>query len=189
MIRRALAPRSSLVARLIADRRGVSAVEFALLAPVMILIYFGLTQFSLAYMAERRASHTAAMIADLVAQSGKTSVKDLESVSAIGQMLMKPFSATPLTTRISSVTMDDRGRAWVDWSYTSNSGVLQPLSKADPITDLPPGLAGDKESLIIGETRYAYEPAFKDMMPALTTFGRKYYLRPRTVNQVVCTDC
>jgi Flp pilus assembly protein TadG len=189
MIRRALAPSARLIARLIADRRGVSAVEFALLAPVMILIYFGLTQFSLAYMAERRASHTAAMIADLVAQSGKTSVRDLQSVAAIGQMLMKPFSATPLTTRISSVTMDDRGRAWVDWSYSSNAEVLQPLSKTTPITDLPTGLASDKESLIIGETRYEYQSAFKDMMPALTTFGRKYYLRPRTVNQVTCTDC
>lgn len=189
MMRRALAPSSRLIARLIADRRGVSAVEFALLAPVMILIYFGLTQFSLAYMAERRASHSAAMIADLVAQSGKTSVKDLQSVSDIGQMLMKPFAASPLTTRISSVTMDDKGRAWVDWSYTSNSNVLQPLSKLTPIADLPPGLAGDKESLIIGETRYDYRSAFPDILPTLTTFGRKYYLRPRTVNQVICTDC
>ena len=45
MTRRAPAARSGLFARLIADRRGVSAVEFALLAPFMILIYFGLTEF------------------------------------------------------------------------------------------------------------------------------------------------
>ncbi|MNN50632.1 TadE-like protein [compost metagenome] len=189
MIRRALAPRSSLVARLIADRRGVSAVEFALLAPVMILIYLGLTEFCQAYMAERRVSHTAAMVADLVAQSSKTNTKDLGSVAAIGQMLMKPFSPTPLTTRISSVTVDDKGQAWVTWSYTSNGQVLKPLSKTDPITDLPPGLAGDQESLIIGETHYEYRSAFRDVLPELTTFGRKYYLRPRVVNQVICTDC
>lgn len=189
MTRRALASSYRLIARFVADRRGVSAVEFALLAPFMILIYFGLTEFCQAYMAERRTSHTAAMVADLVAQSGKTSTKDLESVSAIGQMLMKPFPAAPLTTRISSVTVDDKGRAWVDWSYTSNDKVLKPLSKADPIMNLPPGLAGDKESLIIGETSYEYRSAFKDVLPTLTTFGRKYYLRPRTVNQVICTDC
>lgn len=189
MIRRALASRSSLVARLIADRRGVSAVEFALLAPVMILIYLGLTEFCQAYMAERRVSHTAAMVADLVAQSGKTSKEDLGSVAAIGQMLMKPFPAAPLTTRVSSVTVDDKGLAWVNWSYSSDDQVLKPLSKTDPISDLPPGLAGDKESLIIGETRYEYRSAFKDFLPELTTFGRKYYLRPRVVNQVICTDC
>lgn len=183
------APRSGLVARLIADRRGVSAIEFALLAPVMILIYFGLTEFCQAYMAERRTSHTAAMVADLVAQSSKTDKEDLASVAAIGQMLMKPFPAGPLTTRISSVTIDNKGQAWVDWSYTSNANVLKPLDKAKPIIDLPPDLAGDKESLIIGETRYEYKSAFKDFLPELTTFGRKYYLRPRTVNQVICSDC
>ncbi|MGH7020953.1 MAG: TadE/TadG family type IV pilus assembly protein [Brevundimonas sp.] len=189
MTRRAPAARSGLFARLIADRRGVSAVEFALLAPFMILIYFGLTEFCQAYMAERRVSHTAAMVADLVAQGSKTDKEDLASVAAIGQMLMKPFPAAPLTTRVSSVTVDAQGRAWVDWSYTSNDKVLQVLSKTDPITNLPPGLAGDKESLIIGETRYEYKSAFKDFLPELTTFKRKYYLRPRAVNQVICTDC
>jgi hypothetical protein len=189
MTRRPRGSRPGFVARLIADRRGVSAVEFALLAPFMLLIYFGLTEFSQAYMAERRVSHTAAMVADLVAQSGKTDKEDLASVSAIGQMLMKPFPASPLTTRISSVTMDDKGQAWVDWSYTSNDKVLKLLDKAKPIIDLPPGLAGDKESLIIGETQYEYKSAFKDFLPELTTFERKYYLRPRTVNQVICTDC
>ncbi|MFK0297993.1 TadE/TadG family type IV pilus assembly protein [Brevundimonas sp. NPDC090276] len=189
MTRRAPDIRPGLIPRLISDQRGVSAVEFALLAPLMILIYFGLTEFSQAYMAERRVGHTAAMVADLVAQSGKTSTADLESVAAIGQMLMKPFPAAPLTTRISSVTVDAQGRAWVDWSYSSNAKTLKPLSKAEPITDLPSGLASDKESLIIGETRYEYKSAFKDVIPTLTTFGRKYYLRPRTVNQVICSDC
>lgn len=189
MTRRALPPCSSLIARLIADRRGVSAVEFALLAPLIILLYLGLTEFCQAFMAQRRVGHTAAMVADLVAQSGKTSKEDLQSVSAIGQMLMNPFPAAPLTTRISSVTVDDKGRAWVDWSYTSNDKVLKPLSKTDPVPDLPPDLAGDQESLIIGETSYEYRSAFKDFLPTLTTFGRKYYLRPRTVNQVICTDC
>ena len=186
---RARPSRPSLLARLIADRRGVSAVEFALLAPMMILIYFGLTEFSQAFMAERRVGHTAAMVADLVAQSGKTSTEDLGSVAAISQMLMKPFPATPLTTRISSITIDDEGRGWVVWSYTSNDKVLKPLSKTDPITDLPPDLAAKDESLIIGETRYEYQSAFEGVLPKLTTFSRKYYLRPRTVDQVICTDC
>ncbi|OYX13649.1 MAG: pilus assembly protein TadE, partial [Brevundimonas diminuta] len=76
--------------RLLRDRRGVSAVEFALIAPVMITIYFGLIEFSQGYMAERRASHVASMVADLVAQSGGTNIEDLNGVFAIGDMIMRP---------------------------------------------------------------------------------------------------
>ncbi len=62
------AVRTGLLKRLLQDRRGVSAIEFALIAPVMITIYFGLIEFSQGYMAERRAGHVASMVADLVAQ-------------------------------------------------------------------------------------------------------------------------
>lgn len=182
-------PLSSFVTRLIADRRGVSAVEFALIAPVMIIIYFGLTEFSQAYMAERRTGHTAAMVADLVAQGDKTSTNGIKPVFAIGQTIMKPFSAEELGIRVTSVTMDSRGQAKVDWSLSSNETKLKKLDKNTPVTDLPPGLIGTDESLIIGETQYKYGSAIKSILPELITFNRKYYLRPRTVNQVTCTDC
>ncbi len=179
----------SFFARLIADRRGVSAVEFALIAPVMILIYFGLTEFSQAYMAQRRTGHTAAMVADLVAQSDKTSPTAIQPVFAIGQMIMKPFPAEPLAIRVTSVTMDDQGQATVDWSLSSKETILKRLDKASPVADLPAGLIGAGESLIIGETQYEYGSAIKDILPQPIIFDRKYYLRPRTVNQVACTGC
>ena len=55
--------------RLRRDRRGVSAVEFALIAPVMMLMYFGMTELSQSMMAQRKADHIASSIGDLVAQS------------------------------------------------------------------------------------------------------------------------
>ena len=53
---------------LIKDRRGAAAVEFAFIAPVMILMYYGLAELTQAMMADRRASHVASAIGDLVAQ-------------------------------------------------------------------------------------------------------------------------
>ena len=42
--------------RFFRDRRGVAAVEFAFVAPVLILIYMGLAEVTMALMAERRGS-------------------------------------------------------------------------------------------------------------------------------------
>ena len=58
----------SLIRRLTGDERGVSAVEFAMLAPVLIAFYMGMTEFCQGFMAQKRMSHVSAMVADLVAQ-------------------------------------------------------------------------------------------------------------------------
>ena len=53
--------------RLARDTRGLSAVEFALLAPVMISLYFGVAEVGQAFMVQKRQAHVASMVADLVA--------------------------------------------------------------------------------------------------------------------------
>lgn len=168
------------------DRRGVSAVEFALIAPVMMLIYFGMVEFCQGYMAQRRAGHTASIVADLVAQSDVTSTQDLAAVFAIGGMIMRPFSADRLSIRVSSVTMDANGVARVDWSQGNG---MDPRDKDEIISDLPSGLIESDQSLILGETEFVYNSAFNQVIKEPIKFTRSYYLRPRTVEKVVCTNC
>lgn len=170
------------------DRRGVSAVEFALIAPVVMLIYFGMVEFCQGYMAHRRAAHTASIVADLVAQSDVTSTEDLTAVFAIGDMIMRPFSAETLSIRVSSVTKDSKGVARVDWSRVSGEA-MNPLGKNEIISDLPPGLIENEQSLILGETEFEYNSAFGQVISKPIRFTRSYYLRPRTVEKVVCSDC
>ena len=60
-----------LLQQFVRDRRGVSAVEFALIAPLMIAFYFGLTEFCQGYMAQKRMGHSAAAVADPVVDEVK----------------------------------------------------------------------------------------------------------------------
>lgn len=170
------------------DRRGVSAIEFALIAPLMLLIYFGLVECCQGYMASRRAGHTASIVADLVAQSDATSTQDLTSVFAIGDMIMRPFPGAPLSIRVSSVTMDANGVAKVDWSR-GNDKALTARAKTSAVSDLPPGLIENGESLILGETEFEYTSPFAQVIKTPIKFNRSYYLRPRTVDRVACANC
>ena len=180
--------RSGALVRFWRDRRGVSAIEFALIAPVMLVIYFGLVELCQGYMANRRASHTASIVADLVAQADETSTKDLTSVFAIGKMIMRPFSSADLSIRVSSVTMDANGVARVDWSR-GNDKALTARVKNAPVSDLPAGLIERGESLILGETEFKYTSAFAQVVKQPIYFKRSYYLRPRTQDRIACTDC
>lgn len=176
---------TSLLRRFAQDRRGVSAVEFALIAPLMIAFYFGLTEFCQGYMAQKRMGHSAAAVADLVAQTDVVTTNELDDIVAIGGLIMKPFSTTGLTVRVSSVTRDANGVAKVDWSRGSG---IAALAKTTVVT-VPTDMIGNGESVVMAETTYAYSSPIGYLMPGVTNFHSKFYSRPRKVDKVGCSNC
>ncbi|MGV8929865.1 MAG: TadE/TadG family type IV pilus assembly protein [Brevundimonas sp.] len=176
--------RHRLFSRLAGDQRGVAAVEFALLAPILIFFYFGLAEFCQGYMAQKRMGHVAAMVADMVAQEEVTSSVKIDDVFAIGDLIMNPFPTTTLEQRVSSVTRT-AGVARVDWSHGTG---MEPRAVNSTIT-LPADLIANGESIIVSEATYDYDSPADYLMPSITRFSHIYYLRPRTVDKVICSNC
>lgn len=176
--------RKGLISRLTGDERGVSAVEFALIAPVMIAFYFGMAEFCQGYMAQKRMGHVSAMVADLVAQEETVATTNLDDIFQIGGLIMKPFSTAPLQQRVSSVTQT-AGVARVTWSR----GRGMTARAVNETMVLPAGLIANGESIIVSEATYDYDSPVDYLMPTVTRFSHIYYLRPRTVDNVTCTNC
>lgn len=170
--------------RFLRNRDGVSAVEFALLAPVMIVMYFGLAELSQGFMAQRRVEHTAATIADLTAQARSVSSADLNDIFTIGKLVMKPFTTTGMTQRITSVTMTS-GVAKVDWSV--GNGGITALATGSTVS-LPANLIANGESVIMSQVSYTYHSPADHVMPSAVVFNQTYYLRPRLVTTVSKTS-
>lgn len=177
--------RIGLFQRLRRDQRGLSAVEFALLAPVMIFFYFGLVEFCQGYMAQKRMGHVASQVADLVAQSDAVTGAQVDDIFMIGGLIMRPFSASDLSIQVSSVTRDTNGTAKVDWSRAKN---MKELEKDEVVADIPANLIDNNESVIMAVAEYKYRSPANYLMPGVTNFSQTYYLRPRTVNVVTYTD-
>ena len=171
--------------RLARDKRGVAAVEFALTAPIMILVYCGLAELTQGMMADRRAAHTAAVIGDLVAQEAQVTGAEVDDVMKIGTSIMAPFPATDLSMRLSSIKADASGTTKVTWSRVS--GTFSKLK--GKVTDVPAGVIAPNESVILAETSFAYTSAIKNVLPDGLTLTQKYYLRPRRATEVTCTSC
>lgn len=169
------------IRRLRGDRRGVSAVEFALLAPVMIAFYFGVCEFCQGFMAQKRVGHIASAVADLIAQDDVVQASELADIFTVSTTLIEPFPATGLTQRVSSVVVDEDGNAEVAWSRGQG---IAPLAEDDPVT-LPAGMAAPGESVIMTEVAYPYQSPVGLILPGVTNLSRTYYLRPRRVDQVV----
>jgi Flp pilus assembly protein TadG len=170
------------------DRRGAAAVEFAFIAPVMMTLYFGLAEITMGMMAERRASHLAATMADLVAQDSQTDKTTLDEVMSAGPKIMKPFPAVGLGICISSVVADDEGNTTIDWTKSSGNCGDDPHSPGDTVT-LPDDLLADNEGLIMAEVAYEHTPIIGYVIKESMKFNEIFYLRPRQATRVTCEDC
>lgn len=176
--------RPSLLRRLLRDEGGISAVEFAMLAPVLIAFYLGLSEFCQGYMAQKRMGHASAMVADLVAQEETVTAAAVDDIFDIGGLIMKPFPVAPLQQRVSSI-MQTNGVARVVWSRGDG---MTPRTVGSTVS-LPADLITDGESVIMSEATYDYDSPADYLMPAVTQFSHSYYLRPRTSVQTTCASC
>jgi Flp pilus assembly protein TadG len=169
------------------DRRGVAAVEFALLLPVMALLYFGAVELTQGLMTQQRVAHTASAIGDLAAQSSSVTSSGVSDFFTAGQAIMYPYATTTLGLRISSLTADASGNVTVAWSQAS--GTLAALTKGSSVASLPSGVISAGGSVIMAESKDTYSSAFGELMPTSVVFNEVYYLTPRASTQVTCADC
>lgn len=172
---------------LIRDRRGVSAVEFALIAPVMIALYLAMTEVTMGLMADRRSDHVASAVGDLAAQVSTTSIGDINDVFSVGEEVMKPFPIDALNMRLTSVKMDASNVAKVTWSRSHGAGL--PAYTKNTVITLPANLIAADESVIMAEVRYTYTSPLAQTLPTPLVYNHRYYLRPRRSETVACTDC
>ena len=95
------------------DERGAAAVEFAMILPLLILLVFGIVQFSLAYN-RQQGLHAAAREGARIASLPQTTQSEI--TSRVNSSLSGiPFSASPTITITPNVTKpcDQRSGATV----------------------------------------------------------------------------
>jgi Flp pilus assembly protein TadG len=164
-------------ATLLRNRRGVSAVEFALILPVFVLLLFGSVEVSQAIAIERMVTLSASTVANLVTQyptisTSQTMPDILNAASAV----LTPYPVSNAVVRVSYVSIDAAGNATVTWSKSLNGS---PLTTGTALT-LPAGLATPNTSLVFGETSYAFSPASDFMNFGSFNLYSSVYMFPRS---------
>lgn len=163
------------LAKLARDERGVSAVEFAMLLPLMLTLYLGTVEVSQGIGADRKVTLTARTISDLVSQVSGLSAADMTNSLNAASAVMAPYSDSNLKVTVSSVKIDANGSATVDWSATKN-GTARAKGSA---VALPSALLVANTSLIWSEVQYSYTPTIGYVISGTLTLKDQIYMRPR----------
>lgn len=171
--------------RLLRERRASAAVEFALIGPLLIVLYFGAAELTQGYLADRRAAHAASALGDLVAQSSSVTPSQVSDYFAAGDAIVAPFPTTPLAQRVSGVSIDANGNATIAWSQASGMSVLATGSSVS----LPAGVGGANQGLVMSESQYVFTSNIGMFFKTPITLSSAYYFTPRNSSQVTCPSC
>ena len=155
------------------DRRGVSAVEFALVAPLMIALYFGCVEVSDGVAVDRKVSLTSAALANLVAQSTSLSFDDMTNIFNASSAIIQPYSAANLRMTVTCVSIDASKNVTTKWSRSgTNGGVAATLT-------VPPDLKVANTQLVAAQVSYAYTPIVGYTITGTLTLSDQMFMMPR----------
>jgi Flp pilus assembly protein TadG len=186
----------ALLWRRAADQDGAAAVEFAMLLPFMITLFFGVVECSLALLCRADVSIMASTSADLISQADTLATADISNVYSAAGTILYPYydpstagSAKP-TIRVTSVIYDTVSQSTtvgkVAWTCTqSGSGTLTPTARAVASTvTLPQALLTSGSSVIVAEIAYSYASPTSKVVTGTINFTNNFYTKPRRVLQI-----
>jgi Flp pilus assembly protein TadG len=167
------------------DVRAVSAVEFALILPIMITLFLGGTELSQAIAVKRKAVLVNRTIADLVTQDSCINNTEMTSIFSASAAVVEPYNAGKLKIVVSGLTVNASGVAKVAWSdaYQATKRVV------DSTVTLPTGLNTAGSWLVFAETTYEYTPPIGYTIVGMLPLKDNMYLRPRQTASISRTGC
>jgi len=139
------------------DTKAVAAVEFALVVPVMLLLYVGSVEGSSLISMDRRVQTIAGAMGDLVSRSNvKVAACDIKDFFQASAGIMAPYSTAQLQQVVSSIFVKADGTTEVKWSK-SNGGTTLEVGKP---YELPAAMTNISLNayVIVSTASYSYTP-------------------------------
>jgi Flp pilus assembly protein TadG len=172
---------------------GVAAVEFALLVPIISMLFIGAVEMSQAVTANRKVTQVGSAAGDLVARaSDKIKDTDIVDIMKVGSYLLDPYPVTNLRVNISVIgtSTTSASQQKIFWTCAYNATAPNSVTCSCPkqATTVPNGLLAVNDYLVKADVTYGYKPPYFDMFMkkvnasagGLYSMTETVYLKPRS---------
>jgi Flp pilus assembly protein TadG len=177
MLRRVADRTASILGDFRRNRRGLAAVEFALVLPVGLALFTGAVIYGDAIAIDRKVTLTTRTVTDLVTQYATISKSDLDILLGASAQILSPYSSANAVVIVSQVQVDASGTAKIAWSRSLPIGNEE--TPGSTATTLPINIKIPGAYYIWGEVRYTYTPAIGYMVTGPIVLHDQTYMSPR----------
>lgn len=172
---RATLPRGVL-ARFARCGSGVSAIEFALVVPVLLLILLGGYTYGQLVAVNRKLTITTRSLVDLTTHYASLTSTQLSAIMAASTQVLSPFSGSPLSITLSEVYIGVAGVGTVVWSQANANGTAL---TAGAIVVLPSGVGVANSYVVWAQVGYTFTPTLTYVLKASVPLADQLFMSPR----------
>ncbi len=170
------------------EQSGVAIIEFALILPIMVGLYFMLNETTNGMRAARKVTMVARVMADLSSRPVDISDAYRNDIFDSANPIMSPYDTSLAGYRISSIRFDGAGKGFVDWSEVKGTGYSAHVrctpaqASTPPKTQIsvPAGLKIANSSVILAEVTFKYKPIIGVTITGTIDLADQLYMRPRS---------
>ncbi|TCQ11439.1 Flp pilus assembly protein TadG [Rhizobium sp. PP-F2F-G36] len=174
------------------DRRGTSGIEFALIAPILLMIYLGAFELSVGFNMSQKVSQATGTVADILSQKTEVTPTELDGMKNVALSIMAPFSISKYTLKVSGIRVTAPGVGVVAWSRDEKGGTPYAVNAT---VSVPSDLTVLNTFVVRSEFTVPYElmlftpPGIKDSSLSIMNLSENYYYRQRVGLGISCSLC
>lgn len=177
--------------RLMGDRQGVGGVEFALVAPMLIVLYLMAFELTMGLSVAKKASMASSTIADLVSREEAVDKTFLAGMADVSGAIFVPYPSKDLLINVSAIKIDSSKAAKVLWSWSTTGVAPYAVGTDAPVpADM---LVADtfliRSELSVSHELMMYLPGLSGSEAKNFTIAREYYFRQRLGTEIKCEGC
>jgi Flp pilus assembly protein TadG len=196
------------MAALVRDQRGVAAIEFAFIVPILLCMYFMTMEISQAIETNKKLGRAGNLVGDLITQQAEISSSEVDGILRIGEALLQPYNRTYPTITVTALDIGTNSdtkaaEAKVLWSrkmeWSPDTKTVTFTKGGTTNVTVPQTLLVAGTFLIRVDAALNYKPvllyaAQGTAMGVPSAFdsiamGETYFMRPRRSLTVECKDC
>lgn len=179
--------RSTRFRRLLGDRTGASAIEFALLLPLLFVLLAGSVDIGQALTVQRKITQISSTASEMISMQNSWTPATAQTILTGASSILEPFDKTGLSILLSVVEPDSSGKATVKWSIAYGTKALN-AGQASP-TDIPADLVDAGVQMVVTHVQYTFETPFSAFCKSFTgldaySFERYFFIRPRNSDTI-----
>ncbi|WP_245269701.1 Flp pilus assembly protein TadG (plasmid) [Ensifer sp. WSM1721] len=164
------------------SRDGASAIEFAILLPLMLLLLAGLVDLGQGLTVRRKVNQIASTTSEIIAMQGNWSDASVASILAGVRSILDPYDSSELKVLLCVVDIDKKGKETVAWSAAYGTAKLA-AGQVSPV-EIPDELQEENVQMVVTRVQYRLDTIFSSLFESFTGGGayeydQHFFIRPR----------
>ena len=175
--------RQTVFSRFARAKQGLAALEFAILAPMMVFVLFASIDLLDMLDTNNRLENAAVSLADVVARDTEVTDAEVDGFWQALDVLMFPNNGAVVDMRISSVSIEANGTARVIWSE-GHGLAPRPGNSTLTLSEMSAGLRTPGTSVIMSEAEMEYNGPLSFLLAGAVTLSHDAYRRSRLIDPI-----